>query len=118
MAGVQRGGRGKLNASAKRDRWALRARIQLSPSLPFVRRPRRLLVPGPLDPESSGITTRPPRLPLFILHNRPINEADFNATLLISHRAAPGRRCCTVKDFNLMPGILLTFIIIVQCTTL
>ena len=50
VAGVQRGGRGELNASAKRDesakrdRWALvialRARIQLPPSLPFVRRPR------------------------------------------------------------------------------
>ena len=52
VAGVQRGGRGEvecerearreLNASAKRALVALRARIQLPPSLPFIRRPRRL----------------------------------------------------------------------------
>ena len=60
VAGVQRGGRGKLNASAKRDRWALVGNELVgydrapndrasrshstSPSLPFVRRPRRLFV--------------------------------------------------------------------------
>ena len=47
VAGVQRGGRGELNASAKRDHEtptiALHARIQLLPSLPFVRRSRRLV---------------------------------------------------------------------------
>ena len=45
----------KRDESAKRDRWALgrerptialRARIQLPPSLPFVRRPRRLRIWG------------------------------------------------------------------------
>ena len=43
VAGVQRGGRGKLNASAKRDRWDPFPTIQLPPSLSFVRRPRRLI---------------------------------------------------------------------------
>ena len=44
MAGVQRGG--KLNASAKRDRWdpyeIPTIALSTSPSLPFARRPRRL----------------------------------------------------------------------------
>ena len=51
MAGVQRGGRGEvdcerearsLGAPYERPTIALRARIQLPPSLPFVRRPRSL----------------------------------------------------------------------------
>ena len=47
VAGVQSGGRGEVASHAKPMRArsatiALRARIQLPPSLPFVRRPRRL----------------------------------------------------------------------------
>ena len=64
VAGVQRGGRGKLNASAQRDRCpyerptiALSSRSRrasrshsTSPSLPFVRRPRRLHANKPPKP--------------------------------------------------------------------
>ena len=51
VAGVQRGGRGE--AECERPTIALRARIQLPPSLPFVRRPRRLIKLGSGDKHSA-----------------------------------------------------------------
>jgi len=44
--------------------------------------PRPGLEPGPLDPEASALTVRPPRLPINHVDNAAVSNRDFQAFLV------------------------------------